>query len=136
MELLGTERFEVGLVGKGKQGAVAAAIAKGRQVIVFAVGKEGQQAVHLLGSVAVLRQEMSGEHVILDGNLRAHHAGRRQEGLHPVLDGSRDDDHGTALSLRLPQRLYPFGAQDVPVEGVGLLLTALEPSEQVNREME
>ena len=75
-EILGAEGLEMGLVGKGKELAVASAVAKGGEMIIGAVGIEGEQTVYLLLTIAVAGEETTCKATFGHLYLRAEHSER------------------------------------------------------------
>ena len=75
-EILGAEGLKVRLVGKGKELAVASAVAKGSEMIIGTVGIEGEQTVYLLLTIAVAGKETTCKATFGHLYLRAEHGGR------------------------------------------------------------
>ena len=75
-EILGAEGLKVGLVGKGKELAVASAVAQGGEMIIGAVGIEGEQTVYLLLTIAVASEETTCKATLGNLYLRAEHGER------------------------------------------------------------
>ena len=77
------------------------------------MGIKGEDAIHLLLSVAVLGEEMSRQASILHFHLSAHHLHPMEEGLHPVIDARTHDEHLCIFCLRLFHHIDPFGPEQV-----------------------
>ena len=99
------------LVGKGKEFAVATAVAIGSKVVGGTVGMAVEDATHLLLTVAVGGEEASGEPAVDNFDPSAQDGDGREEGPHPVVDGGADDEYLSPVCLSLPEDGHGIGAQ-------------------------
>ena len=116
----------MGLVGEGEEFLVAATVAVGGEVVGAAIGIEGEDAVHLLLTIAVFREEAAREAAVEDFYLRAKDGDLGEEGLHPVVDRSADDQHVGSLGLGLLEGAEALGAQQLAVVGGKLAAEGVE----------
>ena len=81
----------------------------------MAVGQKVEETVHLLLTIAVLRQESASESAIDHLYLRTDDLDIGKEGLHPVVDRSTHDDDLGLFGTGLLDGLQSQGAQQMTV---------------------
>ena len=114
------------IIGEGEELFVAAAVAVGGEVVGAAVGVEGEDAVHLLLTIAVLREEAAREATVDHLDLGAEDGDLGEEGLHPVVDRSADNQHIGPLMEGLRDELETLRTQQLAVVGGKLAAEGVE----------
>ena len=120
----------MGGVGEDEELFVAAAVAIGGEVVGAAVGIEGEDAVYLLLTIAVLREESAREAAVAHFYLGAKDGDLGEERLHPVVDRSADDEHQGSLGLCLCHEPETLGAKQLAVVGGKLAAEGVEGLER------
>ena len=101
------------LIGKGQQFLITTAVAIGNEPVGMAVGQKVEETIHLLLTVAVLRQESASKSAIDHLYLRTDDLDIWKEGLHPIVDRSTHDDDLGLFGTGLLDGLQSQGAQQM-----------------------
>ena len=119
----------MGLVGEGEEFLVAATVAVGGEVVGAAIGIEGQDAVYLFLTIAVVGEETACKAAVDNLYLGAEDGNLRAERLHPVVDAGADDDDIGTLCLSIGNGLKPLGPQQLAIVSGKTLTKGIEVSE-------